>query len=391
MEPRTAHRLAIVAVAAILAVPVSGTGMVAAATLDVTTTVDGGPGSLRDALALASASGEADEIVLQPGATYVLDDCVEGELSHTATDELTIIGNGARIEQTCADERVLRSLGPLTVEEVTITGGVATGGLGGGISADTTSVTLVRSTVTGNAASSGGGVAAIRVTLLASTVAGNDAASTGGGVWADQTLETTNTTISGNTAGAGGGGAVVVNDTLAVRYTTIAANSSPTGANVQLQPGAAALDSFASVLAAPAGGASCDLAAGVVVTSHGGNVASDDSCDVGAGAGDLADAGEVGLGPLGDHGGPTATMVPAGDSVLIDRTDCAGAPVAVDRDQRGVTRPQGAACDSGAVEVVVAPGEGLPAEPADPRDDARGAPGAASRPVAAPTPIRFTG
>ena len=40
----------------------------------VTTTDDGGPGSLRDAFALASGSGEPNVIQLQEDATYALDD-----------------------------------------------------------------------------------------------------------------------------------------------------------------------------------------------------------------------------------------------------------------------------------------------------------------------------
>jgi hypothetical protein len=54
------------------------------------------------------------------------------------------------------------------------------------------------------------------------------------------------------------------------------------------------------------------------------------------------------LGPLGDHGGPTLTHLPQADSPVIDAGICLGGPPA---DQRGITRPQGPACDIGAVEV----------------------------------------
>jgi len=53
------------------------------------------------------------------------------------------------------------------------------------------------------------------------------------------------------------------------------------------------------------------------------------------------------LAPLGDYGGPTLTMLPLADSPVLDfvpTNACA------QEDQRGVPRPQGDACDAGAVE-----------------------------------------
>ncbi len=61
------------------------------------------------------------------------------------------------------------------------------------------------------------------------------------------------------------------------------------------------------------------------------------------------------LGPLWDNGGSTKTMLPGSGSSAIDHGDaatCSAAPVD-GLDQRGVTRPEGAACDIGAVELRV--------------------------------------
>jgi hypothetical protein len=59
------------------------------------------------------------------------------------------------------------------------------------------------------------------------------------------------------------------------------------------------------------------------------------------------------LGPLQDNGGPTMTHALGAGSAAIDHiptVDCE-----VDEDQRGVSRPQGDACDVGAFELEVAP------------------------------------
>jgi hypothetical protein len=53
------------------------------------------------------------------------------------------------------------------------------------------------------------------------------------------------------------------------------------------------------------------------------------------------------LGPLADNGGPTWTHLPQAGSPAID-----GGGTCTGVDQRGVTRPQGIACDIGAVEVA---------------------------------------
>jgi hypothetical protein len=334
---------------------VVGTLPASAAVFPVTTTTDGAAGSLRDAFAQASGSAEANEIVLQPGETYVLDDCAEGDLDYTGTDPLTITGNGSTIQQTCA-ERVIETDGDITITDTTVRGGNQAGGLGGGVEADTDDVTLVRSTVTDNQASTGGGVGAIRATLVESTVSGNTASSTGGGVWADQTLDATNSTINSNTAGTSGGGLVVVNTSITLLYVTLVGNTAPTGANLQIQPGGDQLVSFASVVGnAQGGGVGCDIAPGAVTTSQGYNFSSDASCGFGGAPGDIVAGGDPLVGPLGDNGGRTRTMLPQPGSPLIDNAECAAAPDVVTTDQRGVTRPQGGACDIGAVEIVVEP------------------------------------
>jgi hypothetical protein len=60
-------------------------------------------------------------------------------------------------------------------------------------------------------------------------------------------------------------------------------------------------------------------------------------------------AEDLNLGPLAENGGPTQTHALLEGSVAIDVIS--EAMCAVDEDQRGVSRPQGTACDVGAFEL----------------------------------------
>jgi hypothetical protein len=83
---------------------------------------------------------------------------------------------------------------------------------------------------------------------------------------------------------------------------------------------------------------------------------------VGAGAHNVAAPGATGcpgatfgdpaLPGLADNGGPTKTLLPASTSAAVDVVPTSGCPAV---DQRGLARPQGAACDAGAVEVALPP------------------------------------
>ncbi|MCB0071043.1 MAG: hypothetical protein KDE20_06275, partial [Caldilineaceae bacterium] len=83
------------------------------------------------------------------------------------------------------------------------------------------------------------------------------------------------------------------------------------------------------------------------IISNGHNLASDASCGFTA-TGDQQNvsAADLKLGPLADNGGPTQTYALLPGSVAIDAGD-----TALTTDQRGVTRPQGAADDIGAFEA----------------------------------------
>lgn len=115
------------------------------------------------------------------------------------------------------------------------------------------------------------------------------------------------------------------------------------------------LDVRGSLLVAPASTFSCSDLAGTGhpdTTSGGGSVARDPAGTCGlTGPDDTTtdDPVVVQLSALGDHGGPTPTLVPWSPNPALDHSVL---PCPTATDQRGVARPQGGGCDAGAVEVT---------------------------------------
>jgi len=189
---------------------------------------------------------------------------------------------------------------------------------GGGIVSDAATVTLTNSTLSGNSASYVGGILSDsgNVTLTNSTLSGN--AGTGGAfrtVWnaggirvSTGSITLTNSTVSGNSAGSYNGGislySISPTNVVQVINSIIAGNSAPNG----------------DTNATPAAGSTNNII-----------------------------GGDPQLAALADNGGPTQTMLPLPASPTIDAGSDASCPAI---DQRGLSRPQGAHCDIGAVERV---------------------------------------
>jgi predicted outer membrane repeat protein len=268
--------------------------------------------------------------------------------------------------------------GDITVIDSTVDGSTADGP-GGAIFTLDGDVTIVNSTVNGNRADDRGGAISgeADVTIINSTIARNAAvAHVGGGVWARGDLYVANSTISNNYAEAVGGG-VLAAGTVGLVKSTIIDNIAPVAANV----GAGErLDAFGSIIGPPdtdfpggqvqPTGRNCQVPAG---RSFGYNVATDASCGLSAPT-DMVGSTELMLGELSQNGGLGETRHPLPGSPVLDRipaADCNFAPfgkalegeqhlegLVADRlalsamDQRGMPRPQGPACDVGAVEVA---------------------------------------
>lgn len=131
---------------------------------------------------------------------------------------LTIIGAGDDATSLEGDGNgsVVSIANDLTVEiqDVTITGGINDGGVGGGIANGTAQTTLIGVHVTGNIAGSRGGGIDINagglVTLNNSRVTGNSAGTDGGGVLALGDLVLVNeSVVADNEAGENGGGIAI--------------------------------------------------------------------------------------------------------------------------------------------------------------------------------------
>ena len=233
----------------------------------------------------------------------------------------------------------------MTITSSVISGNSAgpSGGNGGGIYNDN-GLTITNSTISGNTVAGGGNGAGLyhdgdALTMDRSTVSGNTASGggDGGGIYVDGIdAAITNVTISGNTASAGGG--LFNNGSgVTISATTIASN---TGGGIGNSGTGVSL--IGTIIAN--NGVNCTG----TVTDSGTNLQFPGTT---CGASITSSADPL-LQPLANNGGPTLTMALAAGSPAIDTNteDCP--PPATD--QRGVSRPQGSACDIGAFEFQVA-------------------------------------
>ncbi|WP_334142725.1 right-handed parallel beta-helix repeat-containing protein [Rhabdothermincola sp.] len=189
------------------------------------------------------------------------------------------------------------------------------------------------------------------LTVRRSTIADNSVEGDGGAIYAPYegvVIRVENSTITGNRAGGPGGAIYAAEGTLELSFVTIAGNSSSRAGDGLYLEDNLTFRVTGSILQGD--DQACIYDGDVDTVSGGGNVVADTSCALGA-TNDREGA-DPQLAPLADNGGPTRTMaIPAG-SPAVDNALARGCPAT---DQRGVSRPQGAACDSGAYELEVAP------------------------------------
>jgi len=298
------------------------------------------------------------------------------------------------------NSRVLSAVDELivTFKNLTITGGSTTGS-GGGVSlGERSELMIIDSSITGNQSGSfggglfigagsgteitrseissntstqaGGGIATFdsELTLLDTTVSGNSSINEGGGLYTSgySTLTLTNSTVSANSAGYNdthnGGGILSTggylnlnNSTVSGNYVyregggiwsaayTVLTNTTISDNTTAYQKTAgvymvkdASLTLANSILANSIGGDDC---AAPITISDSNSIIEDGSCG--------SRAGDPGLLPLADNGGPTLTHGILSSSAAFDSGDNS---TCLPNDQRGESRRDGN-CDVGAFEL----------------------------------------
>jgi hypothetical protein len=280
---------------------------------------------------------------------------------------LTIVGSGA--STTIIDGKaagtvitIPNSWDQVTLSNVTIRNGSAS--LGAGIY-NASRLTINSSTISGNRAWHGGGIANHygTVTINNSTISGNSAgcsglfcAGFGGGIYSGGTLTINNSTLSNNVAFGGRfsrpyGGGIFNFDTnpipLTISSSTISGNSPGGVWSISVSPAAVLQNNIVAnnQVANCSGG----------VASHGYNLSSDNTCNFNS-PGDLNNHDPL-LGPLQNNGGPTQTMALLPGSPANDGGNPAGCTDGkghlLTSDQRGMPRPDkedASGCDIGAFE-----------------------------------------
>jgi hypothetical protein len=247
---------------------------------------------------------------------------------------------------------ILLGAGRLVVNGSTMSHNNASAGSGGGLFVVKGSATLTNDTLSGNAAALGGGIAKGAFSVPRAGTGGGPATALADQVKPvrDRVGKNSLSTRSANERGERAGSNARPDD-ITLGWVTLAGNSAQTGGGIS-NGADLSFTAHDTIVAAntAAAGANCSGS----VSSGGHNLESARDCDFKA-TGDRSSS-QPRLGALADNGGPTQTMSLQTGSAAIDAGGRCPPPAS---DQRGVSRPQGAACDIGAFEAP-------PAVPAPP-------------------------
>jgi hypothetical protein len=342
------------------------------------TAADQAPGTLRQAIFDANALPGADVVQFAANLSgsvqlSVVGDTVEGSSAFVVSSAITIRGNsnGITLQRglLAPDMRMFRvtSAGNLTLESITITGGVARGANGAapGIAGET---------VRGGAILNQGTLEVIASTLYDNTAIGGNASGAiggkglGGGIANEGgALTLKNATLSGNSVVSGtgnrntasfGGAIHGLNGLVKIYNSTITNNSAAAGRQVYLLAtfGTATLEMFSSIIAQQ--DAPPTFRDVVVVQDTDGELIISAANNIIRTEVGLDDIGSINadplLAPLADNGGPTLThAIPAASPAI----NAGSNPLNLTNDQRGSTfaRTIGAEVDIGAFELQSAP------------------------------------
>ena len=345
---------------------------------------DSGPGSLRNAIATASA-GDKIEFNMAPGNVTSPITLTSGEL--TIAQNLKIIGPGASDLTISGNESstvfAVSTGTNVTLSGLTIAGGVNSG-TGGGV-ANKGDLKLLDDALSDNSAQSGGAVynSSGSLSLTGCTIpeseSGEQLGGFGGRIFvSDGFVTIADSTFQGNSAG-GGGALVNAGGTVSLLNSTLTSNSALDGGAIDNASNAelinctvagntstgiaggifngpiASLTMGNTIIAGnSAGGAASDFHGGMATTDLGNNLIGDTSGSSGfTGPSDLLGVAS-GLAPLENNGGPTQTMgLTPGSPAIISPVSqpIRSIPAGVGTDQRGFSRIVNGTVDIGAFEV----------------------------------------
>jgi len=207
--------------------------------------------------------------------------------------------------------------------------------------------TVTGTTFSGNQTTGeGGAIAAYHdVTVSNSTFSGNQAGDNGGALFSDMGAQLEHVTMTGTQTGGNG----ALYGTATLRGSLIAGNADTSPGGGENYPDiAGSLSSNGYNLIGNVG--NYDFAANTTGDQYGDPVG---TTTPNTGAIESSTPINPLLAPLASNGGPTPTHALTGGSPALDQIPASACSVTTD--QRGVSRPQGSACDIGAFEAVPAP------------------------------------
>ncbi len=295
----------------------------------VVNNADSGVGSLRFALTYCPIGSHITFTNTLSGSSIVL---TSGEffLNQNVTIDASSLSNGITLDGNQADRIFEVDNATVVLNSLTIANGLVTNNFGGGAIFNFGTLTINRSTLTGNVAPRGGGA-----------------------IGTEGTLTLNECTLQGNTAhgGLGGGAIVVYTGVTTLNQCTLSGNSAT---NTRFGGGcilnAAGLNCTNSIIADNQDG---DLENYGNLALGGANIIKflENKSTFGRGIviGPIPISANALLAPFGNYGGPTMTMPPLAPA--SPAVDACIRGTTFTTDQRGFPRLVGARADIGAVEV----------------------------------------
>jgi hypothetical protein len=270
-----------------------------------------------------------------------------------ATGQIVILDGHKSVRVLDVNPNEVSSGPALTLNALNIANGSAVQGSGIYINSNSNAV-VTNSTFTGNGTIYGGaGIYTNLYTNLivtGSTFWGNTASGDGAAIYMQSRSIVTNSTFANNTATAGPGGAISSNQgNLSLLNDTFSGNSASIGGALY-NHSTGDQTTLQNSLFVNNGGGNCD-SLNSSFTDSGYNLADDATCQF-TSLTSTANNKNANVGTLSNNGGPAQTVPLLAGSAAMDAIPMlvSGCGATLLTDQRGVLRPQGAACDIGAFE-----------------------------------------